>query len=476
MLAHGRGAGLHRCDPLPARSGLVGTVFDGCRGVARPRLRRPTRQCRPNDGGRRRRRRAAARAAACRLGQLDAVVRGRRRRCGCRGRTAARPAVRPVLRSGLRRRVRAQSAGGDAPADMGDGGRTRRRVAAAAIIVTLIPTARHRLATTTAAIAAGSVAVGMYPVVLLVASAAVVAALAAESFATIVVAVRLRELIATLGSSLDLQQTLRSAMDDSALSVAYSLDATGGDDDALVARDGSPAPPPGPEQISSVVRGEAGALAWIRHSAARGDVARLAAALNGPARLAFEVERLQAVTAVHSRRVAESRARIVESGDLERRRLERDLHDGAQQFVLSLGMHVEVALLDVEPDRRAPPGARGQPRSSPRRTRRTALNRPWTPPVSARARWARRRAPCGGAAIGRPGHDSTAPVPPVRRRVRIGGARGGALGDRLRDGSRRRRRHRSRLVHRGGDRRHARQRGDRSFHGPRGRTRRMGAW
>ena len=81
-----------------------------------------------------------------------------------------------------------------------------------------------------------------------------------------------------------------------------------------------------------------------------GDVARLAAALNGPARLAFEVERLQAVTAVHSRRVAESRARIVESGDLERRRLERDIHDGAQQFVLSLGMHIEVALLDVEPD------------------------------------------------------------------------------------------------------------------------------
>ena len=223
--------------------------------------------------------------------------------------------------------------------------------AAAGIIVTLIPAARHRVAIAAAAIAAGSVVFGTYPVVLLVASAVVVVALAAECFAIIVVAMRLRELIATLGSSVDLQQTLRSAMNDARLSVAYSLDnTTDGDDGALVARDGSPAPSPGPEQISSVVRDEAGVLAWIRHSAAHGDVTRLAAALNGPARLAFEVERLQAVTAVHSRRVAESWARIVESGDLERRRLERDIHDGAQQFVLSVGMHIEVALLDVEPN------------------------------------------------------------------------------------------------------------------------------
>jgi len=48
-----------------------------------------------------------------------------------------------------------------------------------------------------------------------------------------------------------------------------------------------------------------------------------------------------------------SRARIVTTGDAERRRLERDLHDGAQQRLVGLSLALRLA--------RAQPGARADP-------------------------------------------------------------------------------------------------------------------
>jgi signal transduction histidine kinase len=128
-----------------------------------------------------------------------------------------------------------------------------------------------------------------------------------------------------------------------------SLDQSVGLVDVLVARDGTPCLPPPPAQVSTPVRGDGIVLAWIRHGPAAADVARLAATLDGPARLAFAVERLEAVSAAQSRHIAASRTRIVESGEEERRRLERDIHDGAQQQMLSLGMQIEMALIDLEP-------------------------------------------------------------------------------------------------------------------------------
>ena len=38
--------------------------------------------------------------------------------------------------------------------------------------------------------------------------------------------------------------------------------------------------------------------------------------------------------------LAASRARLVEAGDAERRRLERNLHDGAQQRLVALALHL----------------------------------------------------------------------------------------------------------------------------------------
>jgi signal transduction histidine kinase len=44
-----------------------------------------------------------------------------------------------------------------------------------------------------------------------------------------------------------------------------------------------------------------------------------------------------------ARRLAASRARILDAGDTERRRLERDLHDGAQQRLTALAVHLDHA-------------------------------------------------------------------------------------------------------------------------------------
>jgi signal transduction histidine kinase len=50
-------------------------------------------------------------------------------------------------------------------------------------------------------------------------------------------------------------------------------------------------------------------------------------------------------------KLAASRARIVEAGDAERRRLERNLHDGAQQRLVALALHLRLAEGALENDR-----------------------------------------------------------------------------------------------------------------------------
>ena len=61
------------------------------------------------------------------------------------------------------------------------------------------------------------------------------------------------------------------------------------------------------------------------------------------ASLALEHARLQAEVQAQLEQVRASRARIVEAGDAERRRLERDLHDGAQQRLVTLSLALGMA-------------------------------------------------------------------------------------------------------------------------------------
>jgi PAS domain S-box-containing protein len=59
----------------------------------------------------------------------------------------------------------------------------------------------------------------------------------------------------------------------------------------------------------------------------------------------------QALVNAHAReQLAASRARIVEAGDAERRRLERNLHDGAQQRLVSLSLLLRLAARRVKDD------------------------------------------------------------------------------------------------------------------------------
>jgi signal transduction histidine kinase len=66
-------------------------------------------------------------------------------------------------------------------------------------------------------------------------------------------------------------------------------------------------------------------------------------AVGSMARLALENERLAAQVRAQLEEVRASRARIVEAADAERRRIERDLHDGAQQRLLALAMRLDQA-------------------------------------------------------------------------------------------------------------------------------------
>jgi PAS domain S-box-containing protein len=68
-----------------------------------------------------------------------------------------------------------------------------------------------------------------------------------------------------------------------------------------------------------------------------------------------EVHRLNAELHTRLEELAASRARIVTAGDVERRRLERNLHDGAQQRLVALSLSLRLAQAKIDSD---PAGAR----------------------------------------------------------------------------------------------------------------------
>jgi signal transduction histidine kinase len=69
----------------------------------------------------------------------------------------------------------------------------------------------------------------------------------------------------------------------------------------------------------------------------------LAEQVAAAARLALENERLQAEAQAQLESLRASRWRIVQAGDAARRRLERDLHDGAQQRLVTLSLALRLA-------------------------------------------------------------------------------------------------------------------------------------
>jgi len=141
------------------------------------------------------------------------------------------------------------------------------------------------------------------------------------------------------------QTALAEALDDPELQVAYWLADVGRYVDAHGRQVFEPAPVPG-RTVTRLVRNER-TIAAISHA---GAFPELESQMGSAIRLALENERLQAEVLAQLEELRASRARIVETADLERRRLERDLHDGAQQRLLALSYDVRLALSRAEAD------------------------------------------------------------------------------------------------------------------------------
>ncbi len=136
------------------------------------------------------------------------------------------------------------------------------------------------------------------------------------------------------------RETLAESLGDSTLSIAYWLPDRG----TFVDERGYPVPlpEPGADRAWTAVDYDGKRVAAIIHDAnldAGDDLVQAAAAA---ASLALDNERLKADLRARVEELRASRVRIVEAADSARRRLERDLHDGAQQQLVALAVDLRI--------------------------------------------------------------------------------------------------------------------------------------
>jgi signal transduction histidine kinase len=106
-------------------------------------------------------------------------------------------------------------------------------------------------------------------------------------------------------------------------------------------------PPPDSGRAVTVLGPSDDPVAALVHDRVLLERRGLLEAAGAAARLALENERLQAELRAQLAELRASRTRIVQAGDEERRRLERNLHDGAQQRLLSLGLALQLARVQI---------------------------------------------------------------------------------------------------------------------------------
>jgi signal transduction histidine kinase len=143
-------------------------------------------------------------------------------------------------------------------------------------------------------------------------------------------------------ATLDLGQALAEALRDPLLQVVEWSE----DDAVFVAGDGtklSAAAPTIPGRSTAVVRAGDRPLAALIYDRALDEDPAIIAAAVAVTRLAIQNERLTRESARRLEEIEASRARIVAAGDLERRRIERDLHDGIQQRLVALAISLSRA-------------------------------------------------------------------------------------------------------------------------------------
>ena len=114
-------------------------------------------------------------------------------------------------------------------------------------------------------------------------------------------------------------------------------------DAAGTAIDPSPADLRGSRSILPVASPLGAPIALISHDRVLTDNMRLLDGVSSALRLSVDNGRLRSEIERTLEQVRQSRTRIVEAGIEARRRIERDLHDGAQQNLVSLGMQLRLA-------------------------------------------------------------------------------------------------------------------------------------
>lgn len=104
-----------------------------------------------------------------------------------------------------------------------------------------------------------------------------------------------------------------------------------------------PAPSNEESRVVTLVGTEDRPLAAIVHDRAFNEDPGLVSAVAALLRLAIDNERLAAEVREQLAEVRASRARLVETAEAERRRIERDLHDGAQQRLIAVALSLQEA-------------------------------------------------------------------------------------------------------------------------------------
>jgi signal transduction histidine kinase len=161
----------------------------------------------------------------------------------------------------------------------------------------------------------------------------------------------LGRLVRTLGAGLErgeLRAALAEALGDPSVELAYWLPQTRHYVDA----EGRPVELPGPASGRAVteVEREDRRIAAIVHDPTLLDHPDRVREAGAAAALALENERLEAELRAKVEEVRASRSRLVDVAMRQRRRLERDLHDGAQQRLVSLALTLRLASQKLAPD------------------------------------------------------------------------------------------------------------------------------
>jgi signal transduction histidine kinase len=151
----------------------------------------------------------------------------------------------------------------------------------------------------------------------------------------------LAELFLGLGTArrADLQPALARTLGDPGLVVARWMP----EDAAYVDADGRPVTlPENGDQRVARVESDGRQLAAIVYDASLDEDPELIEAATAAAAVALQNDRLQAEAQERLVELRASRERIVAAGDAERRRLERNLHDGAQQRLVAIALHLRL--------------------------------------------------------------------------------------------------------------------------------------